>query len=162
MIVMDQYTRRIIGFAVHSGSITGIDACRMFNTITVRKNPPKYLISDSDPLFKFHHWQANLRILDVEEIKTVPYAPLSHPFLERLVGTVRRELLDQVLFWTATDLQIKLNSYQHYYNEKRGHLGIQGNLPQEKSEQSEQSVTNIDEYRWEKHCRGLFQLPIAA
>ncbi len=40
-------------------------------------------------------WQANLRILDVEEIKTVPYVPLSHPFVERLIGTIRRECLDR-------------------------------------------------------------------
>jgi hypothetical protein len=45
-------------------------------------------------LYLFHQWQANLRILDVEAIKTVPYAPRSHPFVERLIGTIRRECLD--------------------------------------------------------------------
>jgi hypothetical protein len=53
-----------------------------------------------DPLYRFHRWQANLRILDMKEIKTVPYVPLSHPFVERLIGTVRRECLDRTLFWT--------------------------------------------------------------
>src|SRR2546428_9834294 len=52
---------------------------------------PKYLSSDHDPLYRFHQWQANLRVLAVQEIKTVPYVPLSHPFLERLIGTIRRE-----------------------------------------------------------------------
>ena len=42
------------------------------------------------------------------EIKTVPEVPLSHPFIERLVGTVRRELLDQIPFWSAQDLERKL------------------------------------------------------
>jgi hypothetical protein len=42
---------------------------------------------------QFRQWRANLRILDVEAIKTVPYAPLSHPFVERLIGTIRRECL---------------------------------------------------------------------
>src|SRR2546429_5519378 len=36
-----------------------------------------------------HQWQANLRILEVKEIKTVPYVPLPHPFVERLIGTLR-------------------------------------------------------------------------
>jgi hypothetical protein len=49
--------------------------------------------------------RANLRILDVDEIKTVPYAPRSHPFVERLIGTIRRECLDSTLFWTAADLE---------------------------------------------------------
>jgi hypothetical protein len=48
---------------------------------------PKYLSSDHDPLYRFKQWEANLRILDVAEIKTVPYVPLSHPFVERLIGT---------------------------------------------------------------------------
>ena len=42
------------------------------------------------------------------EIKTVPYVPLSHPFVESLIGTVRREYLDRILFWTTTDLEKKL------------------------------------------------------
>jgi len=51
---------------------------------------PKYLSSDHDPLYRFHHRQTNLRVLEVIEIKTVPGVPLSHPFVERLIGTLRR------------------------------------------------------------------------
>jgi hypothetical protein len=36
----------------------------------------------------------NLRVLDIEEIESVPHVPMSHPFVERLIGSVRRELLD--------------------------------------------------------------------
>jgi hypothetical protein len=63
------------------------------------------LSSDHDPLYRFHQWQANLRVLEVKEIKTVPYVPLSHPFVERLIGTVRREYLDRTLFWTTAEGQ---------------------------------------------------------
>jgi len=42
-------------------------------------------------LYRFHPWQANLRVLEVTEIKIAPYVLLSHPFVERLVGTLRRE-----------------------------------------------------------------------
>ena len=41
---------------------------------------------------------------DVTEVKTVPYVPLSHPFIERLFGTVRRKYLDQAPFLSARDL----------------------------------------------------------
>src|SRR5215813_11010294 len=68
-----------------------------------RCRPSEVPSADHDPLYRFHQWQANLRVLDVNEIKTVPYVPLSHPFIERLLGTVRRECLDWSLFWTATD-----------------------------------------------------------
>jgi putative transposase len=44
---------------------------------------------DRCPLFEAHRWTANLRILEIDEIKIVPHAPLSNPFVERLIGTVR-------------------------------------------------------------------------
>ena len=85
----------------------------MLNTIISGAKLPKYLSSDHDPLFRFHtlwgtgRWRANLRVLDVEEIKSVPYTPASHPFVERLIGTIRREYLDQLFFWNERDLQKK-------------------------------------------------------
>ena len=73
---MDQFTRRIVGFAVHRcGVVDGMALRRMFNRAIHRQTLPKYISSDHDPLYRFHQWQANLRILDVKEIKTVPYVP---------------------------------------------------------------------------------------
>jgi putative transposase len=86
MVVMDQFTRRIIGFAVHAGVVDGPIVCRLFNSIIGKFIAPRYLSSDNDPLFQFRQWNANLRILEVVEVKTVPYVPLSHPFVERLIG----------------------------------------------------------------------------
>ncbi|GAC1457935.1 MAG: hypothetical protein PVSMB1_07760 [Gemmatimonadaceae bacterium] len=91
LVVMDQCTRRIVGFGVHRGIVDGVVLCRMFNRATRGHSAPTYLSADHDPLYRFHQWQANLRILEVKEIKTVPYVPLSHPFVERLIGTIRRE-----------------------------------------------------------------------
>ena len=72
LVVMDQYTHRIIGFGVHAGVVDGIALCRMFNqAIRGCRSMPKYLSSDHDPLYRFKQWQANLRILDVAEIKTL-------------------------------------------------------------------------------------------
>ena len=119
---MDQYTRRIIGFGVHAGTVDGVALCRMFNrAIRGQGWLSKYLSSDHDPLYKFHQWQANLRILEVTEIKTVPYVPLSHPFVERLIGTVRREYLDHMVFWASADLENKLPDFRTYYNHHRTH-----------------------------------------
>ena len=162
MVVMDQFTRRIIGFAVDKGNITGVGLCCLFNKIISKKALPRYLSTDNDPLFTFHRWQANLRILEIEEIKSIPYTPTSHPFIERLIGSVRRELLDQILFWNTNDLQNKLDEYQHYYNSKRGHCGIDGEPPLKNAGEKISDVISLDDYKWKKHCRGLFQLLIAA
>ena len=66
----------------------------------------------------------------MKEIKTVRHVPLSHPFVERLIGTIRREYLDQTLFWTTADLEAKLFDFQNYYNGYRTHAGRDG-LPPE-------------------------------
>ena len=72
-----------------------------------------------DPLYQFHQWLAKLRLLEETEINTVPYVPLSHPFVERLIGTLRRECRDRTLFWTITNLEAKLLDFRHYHNEQR-------------------------------------------
>jgi len=98
LVVMDHYTRRIIGFGIQARIVDGLALCRMFNQAIRGQSVPKYLSSDHDPLYRFHQGQANLRVLGVREIKTVPYVPLSHPFIERLIGTIRRECLNRLLF----------------------------------------------------------------
>jgi transposase InsO family protein len=159
LVVMDQFTRRIIGFGIHRGTVDGLSLCSMFQRAIQGRSLPKYLSTDNDPLYRFHQWQANLRVLEVVEIKTIPYMPLSHPFVERLVGTVRRECLDRTLFWTVADLEAKLREFQEYFNEHRTHGGLKGRVPDPCRCASPISFTS---YGWQKHCRGLYQTPIAA
>ena len=159
LVVMDQFTRRIIGFGIHRGTVDGPSLIAMFQQAIQGQSLPKYLSTDNDPLYQFHQWQANLRVLEVVEIKTVPYVPLSHPFVERLVGTLRRECLDRTLFWTTADLETKLREFQKYFNEHRAHAGLEGRLPDSGRPTSPISFAS---YRWQKHCRGLYQTPIAA
>jgi putative transposase len=79
LLVMDVFTRRIIGFGIERAYVDGISVCRMFNHAVAGKLPPKHLSTDHDPLFRFHRWLANLRVLEIVEIKSVPYVPVSHP-----------------------------------------------------------------------------------
>ena len=162
LVVMDQFTRRIIGFGVHAGDVDGVALCRMFNTAISTKGVPKYLSSDNDPLFQYHQWQANLSILDIDEVKSVPYTPRSHPFVERLIGTIRQEFLDHTLFWNAVDLERKLALFKDYYNHSRTHASLDGNTPAEISGERVAQPAPLNSYAWEKHCGGLFQLPVAA
>jgi putative transposase len=156
---MDQYTRRIIGFGVHAGTVDGVALCRMFNrAIRGQRWLPNYLSSDNDPLYRFYQWQANLRILEVTEIKTVPYVPLSHPFVERLIGTIRREYLDHMLFWTTADLENKLLDFRTYFNNHRTHTSREGRTP---DTPVPQPIANLCSFRWQPHCRSLYQTPIA-
>jgi putative transposase len=162
LVVMDQFTRRLVGIGVHHGSVTGADLCRMFNAAIHGRGTPRHLSTDHDPLFEAHRWTANLRILEVDEIKTVPYVPLSHPFVERLIGTIRREFLDHVLFWNARDLERKLADFQAYYNAARSHASLEGHTPLTFAGGHAVPRAELNNVRWVSHCRDLVQLPVAA
>ena len=162
LVVMDQFTRRIIGFVVHTGDVDGVALCRMFNTAISTQGAPRYLSSDNDPLFRYHRWQANLRILEINKIKSIPYTPVSHPFVELLIGTIRREYIDRVFFWTAQDLERKLGEFLQYYNHTRVHQSLDGSAPAEISGGHQPLPAKLSDYSWISDCNGLFQTPVAA
>ena len=95
-------------------------------------------------------------------IKSVPYVPASHPFVERLIGTIRREYFDQVLFWNSSDLKRKLAAFQDYYNLHRAHRSLDGVTPAERGGGAGPVLAKLERYGWQVHCRGLFQTPVAA
>ncbi len=160
MRVMDVFTRRIIGFGVEPADIDGVSVCRMFKHAVAGQLLPKRLSSDHDPLFRFHRWLANLRVLEIEEIKSVPWAPASHPFVERLIGTIRREYLDRVSFWNVVDLARKLDDFWTYYNAYRVHRPLGGVTPAQRGGASSPVSANFASYAWKPHCRGLCLTPM--
>ena len=147
---------------VEAANLDDIRVCRMFSRAIAKRQMPKHLSSDHDPLFRVHRWRANLRVLDINEIKTIPETPRSHPFVERLIGTIRREFLDRTLVWGQGDLERKLKAYQAYYNRYRCHTGLAGLTPAQTSGAPPPPLARLDSYRWRQHCNGLFQTPAAA
>ena len=164
MLVMDVCTRRLVGFGVERANIDGVSVCRMFNRAIAGQRLPEHVSTDHDPLFGFHRWLANLRVLAIDEIKSVPYAPVSHPFIERLIGTVRREYLDHLFFWSAIDLTRKLHAFADYYNAHRVHRSLHGTTPARRAcvSSSPLALAALRQYAWAEHCRGLFHTPIPA
>ena len=158
---MDQFTRRLVGFGVQ-GAVTGADVCRMFNAASHGQGIPRHLSTDHDPMFEAHRWRANLRIVDIDELKTVPHVPMSHPFVERLIGTIRREFLDHMLFWNACDLERKLAEFQAYYNGARSHASLDGRTPLTFADNRPPALADLSRVRWVSYCRDLVQLPLAA
>jgi transposase InsO family protein len=83
----------------------------------------------------------------VAQVKTAPDVPMSHPFVERLIGTIRREFLDQVPFWTAQDLERKLQSFKDYYDRDRVHRELGGLIPDQKPANTDQDIAHLNSYR---------------
>jgi len=133
-------------------------ACRfhLIRYLVKKLIPPAHLTF----LFRFHQWKANNRIRDIQEIKSIPYTPISHPFVERLIGTIRREYLDHLLFFNRCDLLNKLNQFRDYYNNHRAHAALQGQTPEQKAQGKKADTVPLKNYTWQSHCRGLFFTPV--
>ena len=162
MVVMDVFARRIIGFGVEVGTLDGVAVCRMFNAAVSGQPTPGYISTDHDPLFRFHWWRANPRVCEIDEVKSVPYVPTSHPIVERLIGTVRREYLDRVIFWNSVDLTRKLAAFRDYYNAHCVHSALGGTAPDHRAGLSTRTRAVLEHYTWRHHCGGLFQTPLPA
>ena len=80
------------------------------------------------------------------------------PNTNRLIGTIRRELLDHIPLWSKRDLERKLSDFAEYYNRRRAHRTLDGQTPIS----SPKPCAPLDSIQWQDHCRGLYQLPAAA
>ena len=150
LVVMDHFTRRIIGFGVQRGDIDGPALCRMFNRAVSAQPGPKYLSSER---------AACPRGIMIPCSIITSGGPMSHPFVERLIGTIRRELLDQVLYWSSHDLERKLSEFKDYFNHHRTHSALPGDAPAQLAGENNARKASLADYCWQSHCRGLFHTP---
>ena len=72
LVVTDVFTRRIIGLGVQVNSVAGSSLCRRFNQAIAGQALPAGLSLDHDRRFEFHRGQANLRILEIQAVRSVP------------------------------------------------------------------------------------------
>ena len=159
--VMDVWTRRLIGFSAAAATSDGVSVCRMFPRAIAGHAPPTHRSSDTDPLFTVHRWRATLRVFEVDEIKTLPLVPCSHPFVERLIGTFRWEYLYHVRFWNVDDLTRTLDRFRTDDNENRVHRSLHATPAQESGEPPPTRAA-LDRDAWHPPCRGLVHTPRAA
>ncbi len=70
-----------------------------------------------------------MKSLGIEEVKTAYHSLWQNPFVERLIGSVRRECLDHVIVLGERHLNHILREYFDYYNNARAHMSLDGNAP---------------------------------
>jgi len=91
--------------------------------------PPKYLLRDRDSIYGLE-FERRTQGLGMEQVLIAPRAPWQSPYVERLVGSVRRECLDHVIVLNPAHLRCVLQSYFAYYHNSRTHLGLNKDAPQ--------------------------------
>jgi hypothetical protein len=66
----------------------------------------------------------------IAEVIAAPRCPWQNPYAERVIGTIRRELLDHVIVLNAEHLRRRLQSYLRYYHGSRTHLALEKDAPE--------------------------------
>jgi transposase InsO family protein len=96
---------------------------------------PRYLIRDRDSVYGDEERRA-LAGMGIEEVVIAPRSPWQNPFVERLIGTLRRDLLDHVIVFNERHLMRLLKHFvADYYHPARCHQALDGNSPEPRSVQ---------------------------
>jgi transposase InsO family protein len=89
---------------------------------------PRYLIRDRDSIYGTR-FRNRVRSLGIEEVLTAPRSPWQSPYVERIIGSIRRECLNHVIIFNERHLRKVLKSYAKYYHEARTHLSLDKQSP---------------------------------
>ena len=89
---------------------------------------PRYLLRDRDGSYGERFSEA-AKLLGIREVLTAPQSPWQNPYVERLIGSIRRECLDHVIVVNETGLRRILKSYFDYYERTRTHLSLGKDAP---------------------------------
>jgi hypothetical protein len=90
---------------------------------------PRYLLRDRDAVYGAV-FSSRVRSLGIHEVKIAPRSPWQNPYVERLIGTLRRECLDHVVVLSETHLRRVLHAYLGYYHGARTHLSLDKDAPE--------------------------------
>jgi len=89
---------------------------------------PKYLLRDRDGIYG-EYFQSRVQNMGINEVKTAPQSPWQNPYVERLIGSIRRDCLDHMIVLNEAHLKRILTEYLAYYHEDRTHLGLVKGTP---------------------------------
>jgi transposase InsO family protein len=90
---------------------------------------PRYLLRDRDKIFG-DEFGRQVRDMNIEEVLSAPRSPWQRAYVERLIGSIRRECLDHVIVCNETSLHRILTAYFSYYHATRPHLSLEKDSPE--------------------------------
>jgi putative transposase len=93
---------------------------------------PRYLLRDRDAIFG-NAFRGQVRDMGIHEVLSAPRSPWQRAYVERVIGSIRRECLDHVIVLHETSLRRILGSYFDYYHRSRTHLSLSKDSPEPRS-----------------------------
>jgi transposase InsO family protein len=132
-VVLAHHRRRVTHFNVTEHPTawwTGQQMVEAFPEDTL----PRYLLRDRDKIYGCD-FRERIRGMSIEEVLSAPASPWQRAYVERLIGSVRRDCLDHVIVLGEGHLRRILKSYLEYYHRSRTHLGLAKDTPKPRAVQ---------------------------
>jgi putative transposase len=127
VIVLDHHRRRVIHFEV-TRNPTQVWLAQQITEAFPWDTAPRYLLRDRDTSYGLC-FQNRVRAMGIQEVLTAPRSPWQSPYVERIIGSIRRECLDHVIIFNETHLRRVLSCYFRYYHKSRTHLSLNKDCP---------------------------------
>jgi transposase InsO family protein len=128
LVVLAHHRRRVLHFNVteHPTALwTGQQIIETFPEDTALR----YLLRDRDKIYG-EEFRQRIRSLGMEEVLSAPASPWQRAYVERLIGSIRRDCLDWVIILGERHLRAILKSYLDYYHRSRTHLALGKDAPE--------------------------------
>lgn len=128
LLILAHDRRRILHFNVTSSPSAEWTAQQVVQAFP-GDSAPRYLLRDRDCIYG-KYFRHRVKSLSVEEVLTAVCSPWQSPYVERLIGSIRRECFDHVIVLNERHLRRILRSYFQYYHRSRCHLSLEGDAPE--------------------------------
>jgi transposase InsO family protein len=127
-LVLAHERRRIVHFNV-TAHPTAEWAAQQLREAFPWDTAPRYLLRDRDRIFG-QDFVDQVKAMGIKQVLSAPRSPWQRAYVERVIGTIRRECLDHVIVFNERSLYRHLQSFLEYYHRSRTHLGLQKDTPE--------------------------------
>ena len=128
LILLGHDRRRIIHFNITQNP-TQAWLSRQMTEAFPWETVPRYLLPDRDAAFG-PGFRNRVHPMGVKEVVTAPRCPWQNPYVERIIGSIRRECLDHIIIFTERQLRRVLSPYFQYHHQTRTHLSLDKDCPE--------------------------------
>jgi transposase InsO family protein len=132
-LVLAHERRRIVHFAVTAHPTAEWTAHQLREAFPW-ESAPRYLLRDRDRIFG-HEFVNQVKAMGIKQVLSTPGSPWQRAYVERLIGTIRRECLDHLIVFNERTLKRHLRAYEAYYHKTRTHLALQKDCPEPRAVQ---------------------------
>ena len=130
MIILAHDRRRIVRFDVTEHP-TATWLSRQVTEAFPWDTAPRYLLRDRDASYGTN-FRRRVKAMGIVEVITAPRSPWQNPYVERVIGSIRRECLDHLVIFNECHLRRVFTSYLDYYHRTRTHLSLDKDCPEQR------------------------------